>query len=75
MLKAIKLTNDNQIEIGYEDLDIEELKIIANESLETIDKNVESEDQEIGRLKTALKSIEPLIAIQRMDEKLNYYRL
>ncbi len=70
ILKAIKLANDNEIEIRYEDTDIEELKVLATKSLETIERNVELEDEEIVELKTVLKSIKPLISIQRMEEKL-----
>ena len=70
ILKSIKLINDNEIEIRYEDLDIQNLKILVNQTLETIERNVDLEDEEIVELKTALKTIEPLISIQRMEEKL-----
>jgi hypothetical protein len=70
VLKSINLINDNEIEIRYEDLDIEELRLLSNQSLEAIENNIEFEDEEIGKVKNALKSIEPIISIQSIDENL-----
>jgi hypothetical protein len=70
ILKSIKLINDNELEIRYEDLDIEELKTLTYQTIMTMERIVELEDEEIVELKSALETIEPLISIQRMDEKL-----